>query len=115
MYGPPDEEGKMGKDTVPTAKPSILSDWVGYWIFITYTSGPSLDADEPTKAVRGQPETMTASFFLEGYGDLGIEVKRNSADPTIFMSWGAVLYVQGPPPEVREQIDREAAKQTRGE
>jgi hypothetical protein len=29
------------------------------------------------------------------------------------MSWGAVLYVQGPPPEVREQIDREAAKRSR--
>ena len=41
------------------------------------------------------------------------DVKRNPTDPTIFMSWGAVLYVQGPPPEVREEIDRENAKQAR--
>lgn len=104
----------MHKSTGSTAKSSILFDWVGYWVFITYLSGPTLDADEPTRAVRGQPETMTASFFLEDCGDLGIEVKRNSADPTIFMSWGAILYIQGPPPEVREQIDRETAKQTQG-
>jgi hypothetical protein len=31
------------------------------------------------------------------------------------MSWGAVLYIQGPPPEVREQIDKEVAKRTGGE
>lgn len=57
---------------------------------------------------------MTASFHLEGYRPLGIEVKRNPADHTIFMSWGGVLYVQGPPAEVREQIDRETANQSRG-
>jgi hypothetical protein len=42
------------------------------------------------------------------------EVKRNPNDPTIFMSWGGVLYIQGPPAEVRKQIDLENAKQTRG-
>jgi hypothetical protein len=31
------------------------------------------------------------------------------------MSWGAVLYIQGPPPEVREQIDKEVSKRTGGE
>ena len=30
------------------------------------------------------------------------------------MSWGAVLYIQGPP-EVRKQIDKEVSKRTGGE
>src|SRR3712207_3940745 len=153
----------------PTQKPPVISEWVGYWVFVSYISGPNLDPEEPAKPVRDRPEAVTASFLLEDYGELGIEVKRNLADPTIFMSWGAVgfcffvshirppnrarrepakpvgdsrgpvtasflledygelgievkrnladptifmswgavLYVQGPPPEVREQIDRE--------
>jgi len=41
---------------------------------------------------------------------VGIEVKRNPTDPTILASWGSVLHVQGPP-DVRKQIDQEAAKQ----
>jgi hypothetical protein len=98
----------------PTQKPPVISEWVGYWVFVSYISGPNLDTEEPAKPVRDRPEAVTASFLLEDYGELGIEVKRNLADPTIFMSWGAVLYVQGPPPKVREQIDREAAKQARG-
>jgi hypothetical protein len=93
----------------------VLSEWLGYWVFITYMSGPNLDQNEPTKLVRGQPEAITASFFLEDYGPLGIEVTRSTETPTIFMSWGAVMYIQGPPPEVREQIDREVSKQARGE
>ncbi len=92
----------------------MLSDWIGYWVFVSYMSGPNLDADDPTKPVRDQPEAVTASFLLEDYGPLGIEVKRNPTDPPIFMSWGGVLYVQGPPPEVRKQIDEETAKQARG-
>ncbi len=97
-----------------TAQDSVLSDWVGYWVFISYMSGPNLDIEEPAKPVRDQPQAVTASFFLENYGQLGIEVKRNLADPTIFMSWGAVLHIQGPPPDVRKQIDEEAAKQAEG-
>jgi len=93
-------------------KTPVLSEWLGYWVFISYMSGPNLDTDDPTKAVKGQPEAVTASFLLSDYGPLGIEVSRNARDPAIFMSWGAVLYIQGPPPEVREQIDRETAKQT---
>ena len=93
----------------------VLSEWLGYWIFITYMSGPNLDQNEPTKLVRGQPEAITASFFLENYGPLGIEVRRTTETPTIFMSWGAVLYIQGPPPEVRKQIDKEVSKRTGGE
>ena len=93
----------------------VLSEWLGYWVFITYMSGPNLDQNEPTKLVKGQPETITASFFLENYGPLGIEVRRTTETPTIFMSWGAVLYIQGPPPEVREQIDKEVSKRTGGE
>ena len=96
-----------------TAKGPVISEWVGYWVFVSYLSGPNLDADEPAKPVRAQPEAVTASFLLEDFGELGMEVKRNPNDPTIFMSWGSVLYVQGPPPEVREQIDRENAKQAR--
>jgi hypothetical protein len=103
----------MGQGKESAAKTPVLADWVGYWVFVSYLSGPNLDTDEPAKPVRAQPEAVTASFLLEDYGELGIEVKRNLADPTIFMSWGAVLYVQGPPPEVREQIDREAAKRSR--
>ena len=91
----------------------VLEDWLGYWVFVTYMSGPSLDQNDPTKSVKGQPEAMTASFFLEDYGPLGIEVTRSADTPTIFMSWGAVMYIQGPPPEVREQIDREVAKRTK--
>ena len=72
----------------------VLSEWLGYWVFITYTSGPNLDQSEPTKLVKGQPEAITASFFLENYGPLGIEVRRTTETPTIFMSWGAVLYIQ---------------------
>ena len=90
----------------------VLSEWLGYWVFITYTSGPNLDQSEPTKLVKGQPEAITASFFLENYGPLGIEVRRTTETPTIFMSWGAVLYIQGPPPEVRKQIDKEVSKRT---
>ena len=92
------------------ARSPVIAEWVGYWVFDSYMAGPNLDADEPAKPVRDRPEAVTASFLLEAYGDLGIEVKRNPTDPTIFMSWGAVLYVQGPPPGVREQIDRENAK-----
>lgn len=40
----------------------VLSEWLGYWVFVSYMSGPNLDQDEPTKSVRGQPEAMTASF-----------------------------------------------------
>lgn len=83
----------------------VLSEWVGYWVFISYLSGPNIDTDEPTKPVTAQPEVITTSFYLENYGPLGIEVKRNAGDPTIFMSWSSVLYVQGPPPDVRRQID----------
>ncbi|MBA2691042.1 MAG: hypothetical protein H0U65_00925 [Rubrobacter sp.] len=93
---------------------SVLSDWVGYGVFVTYMSGPVLDQDEPTKSVKGPPETITASFLLEKCGDWGIEVKRSADTPTTFMSWGAVLYIQGPPPEVRKQIDAETAKQSKG-
>jgi hypothetical protein len=96
-----------------TDKP-VLEEWLGYWVFITYMSGPNLDQNEPTKSVKGQPEAITASFLLENYGPLGIEVRRTTETPTIFMSWGAVLYIQGPPPEVREQIDKEVSKQTEG-
>ncbi len=95
-------------------KTPVLSDWVGYWVFVSYISGPSLDIEEPTKPVRDQPQAVTTSFLLENYGQLGIEVKRNPTDPTIFMSWGAVLHVQGPPPDVRKQIDQEASKQQSG-
>ena len=97
-----------------TTKTPVLEDWIGYWVFVSYMSGPNLDNDDPTKPVRAQPEAVTTSFHLEGYGPLGIEVKRNPNDPTIFMSWGGVLYVRGPPAEVREQIDRETANQSRG-
>jgi hypothetical protein len=93
----------------------VLSEWLGYWVFITYMSGPNLDQSEPTKLVKGQPEAITASFFLENFGSLGIEVRRTAETPTIFMSWGAVLYIQGPPAEVREQIDREVTKRAGGE
>jgi len=101
----------MGQEQRPATNTSVLSDWVGYWVFITHLSGPNLDTDEPTKAVKGQPEAMTASFLLEDYNTFGIQVSRNPADPTIFMSWGGILYIQGPPPEVRAQIDREVSKQ----
>ncbi len=104
----------MDKNENTAAKTPVLADWVGYWVFVSYLSGPNLDADEPAKPVRAQPEAVTASFLLEDYGELGLEVKRNLADPTIFMSWGAVLYVQGPPPKVREQIDREASGRAQG-
>lgn len=104
----------MSNGGLQAAKEPVISDWVGYWVFVSYMAGPNLDADEPAKPVRDKPEAVTASFLLEDYGDLGIEVKRNPTDPTIFMSWGAVLYVQGPPPEVRKQIDLENAKQAKG-
>jgi hypothetical protein len=93
---------------------SVLSDWVGYWVFITYMSGPNLDQSEPAKSVKGQPEAITASFYLESYGPLGIEAQRTSDTPTIFISWGSVMYIQGPPPEVRKQIDEEVSKRTEG-
>lgn len=88
----------------------VLSEWVGYWVFISYLSGPNIDTEEPTKPVKAQPEVITTSFYLENYGPLGIEVKRNAGDPTIFMSWSSVLYVQGPPPDVREQIDKQMSE-----
>lgn len=104
----------MDSASQSSAKSPVISEWVGYWVFVSYMAGPNLDADEPAKPVRDQPEAVTASFLLEDYGDLGIEVKRNPTDPTIFMSWGAVLYIQGPPPEVRKQIDLENAKRAQG-
>ncbi|MGH3089074.1 MAG: hypothetical protein ACRDSJ_17380 [Rubrobacteraceae bacterium] len=88
----------------------VISEWVGYWVFITYNSGPFLDTNEPAKSVVGKPEATTASFLLENYGPLGIEVRRSEDTPTIFMPWGAVMYIQGPPPDVRKQIDQEMAK-----
>lgn len=92
-------------------KTPVLSGWIGYWVSIACMSGPNLDTDDPAKPVREQPEAVTASFLLEDYGPLGLEVKRNPTDPTNFMSWGGVLYVQGPPPEVRKQIDEQTAGQ----
>ena len=103
-----EREGNAGTDK------SVLEEWLGYWVFITYMSGPNLDQNEPTKLVTGQPEAITASFFLENYGPLGIEVTRSAETPTIFMSWGAIMYIQGPPQEVREQIDKEVSKRTEG-
>lgn len=104
----------MEQDRGSATKTSVLSEWLGYWVFISYIAGPNLDADEPTKAVKGQPEAVTASFLLVDHGPSGIEVKRNVGDITIFMSWGAVLYIQGPPPEIRAQIDEETSKQQGG-
>lgn len=95
----------MDKDRGSDTEASVLSDWVGYWVFISYYSGPYIDTDEPSKPVKARPEVITASFYLERYNSFGIEVKRGPEDPTIFMSWSAVLYIQGPPPDVREQID----------
>jgi hypothetical protein len=112
---PHQEVGRMEQESRAGTNKPVLSEWLGYWVFITYMSGPNLDQNEPAKLVRGQPEAITASFFLENYGPLGIEVTRSTETPTIFMSWGAVLHIQGPPPEVREQIDREVSKQSRGE
>jgi len=105
----------MAPDQGSGTDTSILSDWLGYWVFVTYLSGPNLDQSEPSKSVKGQPEAITASFFLDSYGPYGIEVQRTAQTPTIFMSWGSVLYIQGPPPEVREQIDKEVSKQSGGE
>ncbi len=100
-------EGEQGSASTP-----VLSEWLGYWVFITYMSGPNLDTEDPSKPVKGQPEAMTAAFLLEKYGALGIEVRRSQEYPTVFMSWSGVLSIQGPPPEAREEIDREVAKQT---
>jgi len=105
----------MEQSSGTAQKTPVLSEWLGYWVFISYMSGPNLDTDDPTRAVKGQAEAVTASFLLSDYGPLGIEVSRNAGDPAIFMSWGAVLYIQGPPPEVRAQIDAETSKQQRGE
>lgn len=91
---------------------SILSEWLGYWVFITYMSGPSVDTEEPSKVVKAQPEIATTAFLLERCGTFGLEVRRSAEYPTSFMSWSAVLSVQGPPPEAREEIDREVAKRT---
>lgn len=104
----------MAEGTPSGADNTVLSDWMGYWVFITYMSGPNLDQSEPSKPVKGQPEAITASFYLEKYGPLGLEARRTTDTPTIFISWGAVLYIQGPPPEVREQIDKEMSKQAGG-
>lgn len=93
------------------ANEPVLSEWLGYWVFISYLSGPNIDTDEPNKPVRAQPEAVTASFHLENYWPLGLEVKRNLGDPILFMSWSSVLYIQGPPPEAREEIDRQLAEQ----
>lgn len=95
-------------------KTSILSEWIGYPVFITYMSGPNPDANEPSKQVREQPMAATASFLLEDYGPLGIEAKRNRTDPTIFMPWGGVLFVQGPLPEIRKQIDEQMSRHGQG-
>lgn len=89
---------------------SVLSDWIGYWVFISHMSGPNSDTEDPAKSVKSAPEARTEVFLLEGYGDHGLEVKPGMGQPTVFMSWGAVLTVQGPPPDAREEIDREVAK-----
>jgi len=36
-----------GKES--TTPGSVLSDWVGYWVFISYISGPNLDIEEPKR------------------------------------------------------------------
>jgi hypothetical protein len=82
-------------------------------------NGWGTGSSSPTCPVRtwirtNQPSRSAASFFLENYGPLGIEVTRSTETPTIFMSWGAVMYIQGPPPEVRKQIDEEVSKRTEG-
>jgi hypothetical protein len=106
---------KVEQDEKSEANSLVLSEWLGYWVFISYMSGPSIDPGEPTKPVKAQPEAVTTSFYLESYGPLGIEVKRNAGDPTLFMSWSSVLYIQGPPPEVRKQIDKETSRHKEGD
>lgn len=91
---------------------SVLSDWVGYWVFISHLSGPNSDSEDPSKPVKSEPEARTEVFLLEGVGAHGLEVKPGLGQPTVFMSWGAVLTVQGPPPEAREEIDREVARRS---
>jgi hypothetical protein len=92
---------------------SVLSDWVGYWVFISHLSGPNSNSEDPSKPVKSEPEARTEVFLLEGYGAHGLEVKPGLEQPMVFMSWGAVLTVQGPPPEAREEIDREVARRAR--
>ena len=104
----------MAEERGAGTEKTVLSDWVGYWVFITYMSGPNLDQSEPSKPVKGQPEAITASFYLESYVPLGIEAPRSSDTPTIFISWGSVMYIQGPPPEVRVQINKEVSKRAGG-
>ena len=29
----------------------VLSEWLGYWVFISYMSGPNLDQNQPTPHV----------------------------------------------------------------
>ena len=86
----------------PTQKSPVISEWVGYWVFVSYISGPNVDTEEPAKPVRDRPEAVTASFLLGDYVEVGVEIKRKLADATIFMYWGAVQKEQGAPPEVRK-------------
>ena len=101
----------MGRERESEADGPVISGWVGYWVFVSYMSGPNIDPEEPAKPVKAPPEVTTTSFYLESYSSLGIDVKRNMGDPTLFMPWSSVLYIQGPPPEVREQIDAEMPRQ----
>jgi hypothetical protein len=100
----------MAQDQGAGGNTPVLSEWVGYGVFISYLSGPSIDPEKPAEMVTAQTEASTASFQLDSYGPLGIEVRRSPNDPVVFMPWGGVLYVQGPPPEVREEIDKQMAE-----
>jgi hypothetical protein len=83
----------MGEERGSATSTPVLSEWLGYWVFLTYMSGPTLDQNEPTKSVKGRPEAMTASFFLENYGPMGIDVRRSTeTTPRPSLCPGALSY-----------------------
>lgn len=87
---------------------------LGQQVAIKYVSGPDITDDNVNRVVEegrileGQPEARTATFYLRGYTNLGIEVTRK-AEPgsDIFIPWGAVLAMWGPS---RESLERNAGE-----
>ena len=99
-------QGQQRRRRQPTGE-TVLSDWVGHFVVVTYLAGPAIpaDPDDPKGLAVGEPEARSGIFHLQRFGPLGIEVSNEMEDGLLnrvtFIPWGAVLSLRGTTPTER--------------